>query len=156
MQPYIPIDQDKIEFKKEVKLKYPDCYEKGVYELYYFDGSNPRTISRLFGADDKGILYIGCTKKALLKRVSDLQKTIMENSKSEQKRPVVKGYKTLNKKFFRIRKKIDVNNLYVSLFQYDRPKYEESRRLENYVIQFGELPPLNGQYGSEDPDWTMF
>tara|TARA_R110000868_G_scaffold249024_3_gene505562 strand:- start:578 stop:721 length:144 start_codon:yes stop_codon:yes gene_type:complete len=46
--------------------------------------------------------------------------------------------------------------LYIKIFPDTNPKQAETDAIEKYVNEFAELPPLNGQYGSFEPNWSKF
>lgn len=128
----------------------------GTYKLFWYKKDRPRKINRLLDVDCDGILYIGKTDKTLSYRVGSLASAIKSNTKHDQVEPKEIGHKALAKKFFRIRKHIDINDLYVEVSKvFDTPLKDESRLLEKYIAEFGELPPMNGNYGSE-ADWSIY
>jgi len=130
--------------------------ESGTYSLHWFEREKPKGIYRLMGIDGDGILYIGKTDTPLYKRISSLQVSILSNSEHSLLEPVERGHKTLSKKFFRIRKKIDLNDLFVSVHPtIVSPKKDEGFSLDKYASKYGELPPLNGDYG-EYEHWELF
>ncbi len=149
---YIPIaDSD---LKEKIRSIHRD--EAGTYILYWFKNDEPRKIGRLLDTDCEGVLYIGETDKTLYSRVTSLAVSIQSNSDEIQSEPKEMGHKTLSKKFFRIRKHIDVTDLYVEVNTCKiSPKEDESKLIEDYVADFGELPPLNGNYG-QHPHWDLF
>lgn len=130
--------------------------EKGVYQLHWLENGKPKTINRLCGQDKEGILYIGMTEGKLMKRVSDLQQALKSNSIISLDSPASSGHAQMGMKYFRIRKRIPIRDLSIRVVPHDEPKKEESERLDDYVKEFGELPPLNGQYGSVSPRWDTF
>ena len=130
--------------------------ENGTYSLHWFDRGKPRGICRSMGIDCDGILYIGKTETPLYKRISSLQDSVLTNSERTLLKPVERGHKTLSKKFFRIRKRIEIGDLFVSAqITKASPKKDESFRLDKYASVYGELPPLNGDYG-EYAHWELF
>ena len=152
---YLKVKQEPKTFQLELK-SFPGSANKGIYKLYYFENEKPRTIYRLFSRDEKGVLYIGMTEGALLKRVGDLQQALIANSKKDDLEPAYSGHTQIGKKYYRIRKKINIDDLFIKIFPHANPKQVETDAIENYVNEFAELPPLNGQYGSFEPDWSMF
>ena len=86
--------------------------ETGTYSLHWFKDDGPREIGRLLGTDSDGVLYIGKTDTPLYNRVSSLRNSVLSNSARIQSLPVEKGHKALSKKFFRIRKGFDINDLF--------------------------------------------
>lgn len=151
--------------REYLQIKDPDLRDKirsiyneevGTYILRWFKNGKPRKICRLKGTDHDGVLYIGETKKALYSRVVSLATAIIWNSDKSQSVPVEKGHKTLSKKFFRIRKHINVKDLYVEVNRCKlSPKEDESKLIEEYVAKYCELPPLNGNYG-QHAKWDLF
>jgi len=125
--------------------------KSGCYALLLFEENEAKSICRLSGKDNNGILYIGKADK-ILKRIISLQQSVIFNSDKSQNEPIEKGHQSLSRKYFRIRKKIDVKNLRIGIWdnQEDLPEKLESYLLELYVDSYGELPPLNGQYGKYD------
>lgn len=105
-------------------------------------------ICRLIDRDIQSILYIGKGSN-LRSRVSSLQQSILSNCNPSQVLPKERGHQALSRKYFRIRKHIQTKNLNISFFTTPNhnPEIIESILLEKYVVKYGELPPLNGQYG---------
>ncbi len=152
---YLKVNQDSKSFLIHLKsLSQSD--NSGIYKLYYFEDGKPRTIQRLFAEDSDGILYIGMTEGLLLLRVGNLHKALVANSNIDEIKPASSGHTQIGKKYYRIRKKINVDDLYIQIFPHANPKQAETDAIEKYVNEFAELPPLNGQYGSYDPDWSIF
>ncbi len=142
------------ELKDKIRKLYGE--EKGTYSLHWFKDDGPREIGRLLGIDTDGVLYIGKTDTPLYNRVSSLRNSVLSNSAQIQSFPIEKGHKALSMKFFRIRKRIDIKDLYVKVFPAEaNPLADESFLLEKYASKFGELPPLNGDYGSQE-HWDLF
>ncbi|MEM1258183.1 MAG: hypothetical protein AAGH81_06625 [Bacteroidota bacterium] len=126
---------------------------KGCYALLWYKKGKPRSIPRLKEKDKSGILYIGKADK-IKSRVGSLQKTILNNSSSILKEPIIQGHQTLSKKFFRIRDNFEIDDFKIKIWNCpdDDPEEVESFLLESYVKQYAELPPLNGQYGKYELD----
>ena len=106
-------------------------------------------ISRLGGTDSKGILCIGKADN-LYNRVASLQKSVLKNCNNNDK-VKIGGHQSLSKKVYRIQRFLDVSKMTIKIVvlpTYESILYTESYLLEDYVNQFGELPPLNGQYGN--------
>ena len=100
-------------------------------------------------ADSKGILYIGKADN-LYNRVASLQKSVLKNCNNNDK-VKIGGHQSLSKKVYRIQRFLDVSKMTIKIVvlpTYESILYSESYLLEDYVNQFGELPPLNGQYGN--------
>jgi hypothetical protein len=152
---YLKVNQEPKMFQEKLKTL-PQSAHKGIYKLYYFEDGKPRTICRLFSKDNTGVLYIGMTEGALLKRVGNLQQALIVNAKKDNLEPASSGHTQMGKKYYRIRKKINIDELYIKIFPDINPKQAETDAIEKYVNEFAELPPLNGQYGSFEPEWSMF
>jgi hypothetical protein len=108
--------------------------------------------------DPYGLLYYGQTSKDLFDRINSLIKSILRNKNHDQKAPNQGGHNAISLKFFRIRirKSINVNDLRVRFYPLEESsKIDEAKLLEDYVSNYGELPPLNGIYGSvKENDWS--
>lgn len=152
---YLKVNQEYSVFL-ECLRQFPQHDSKGVYKLYYHENGKPKTIKRLFSEDDSGLLYIGMTEGPLIDRVGNLQKALVSNWNAKENGPASSGHTQMGKRYYRIRKKVHIDNLYIEIIPVDDPRQTETDHLENYVSLFSELPPLNGQYGSYDPDWTIF
>src|SRR5690606_2758619 len=100
---YLRVSQEPKAFQFELQsLTYSQA--RGIYKLYYFQNGHPRTIPRLFNEDKNGILYIGMTEIPLVKRVSDLQKALFDNSNADESGPVSSGHTQMGRKYYRIRR----------------------------------------------------
>ncbi len=152
---YLKVNQEPKEFQERLK-SFPRSIEKGIYQLYYFENGLPRAIQRLFSEDKNGILYIGMTEGPLVERVCNLQKALIANCIADARKPSSSGHTQMGKKYYRIRTKIKIDELYIKIFPDTNPKQAETDAIEKYVNEFAELPPLNGQYGSYEPEWSMF
>lgn len=144
----INLNEPLIGYKNEIWSSNPGCY-------ILFQKNNP--INRIGGTDDKGILYIGKGDK-ILKRVNSLQQSVICNADHNQDSCVIKGHNALSQKFYRMRKHLDVNTMSIRLFilpEFVEAKYLESYLLELYVSHYGELPPLNGSYGSVTLEYAL-
>jgi len=140
----------------EQKIRTDFLEQKGTYILHLYKNDKPGKICRLLDVDCNGILYIGETDDTLYNRVASLVTAIKSNSSLIQSEPKQRGHMSLSLKFFRIRKHIDIENLVVEVRETIKtPERDESDLLESYVAEFGELPPLNGNYGKY-ADWGRF
>lgn len=159
----------KFDFSNKIKLKNANTEElisqiesqvekkPGVYTLHIIENNGkPKLINRLINSDKNGILYIGMTEGSLMDRVFNLKNAIEINSKIALEKPKESKHMQVGMKFYRIRKKVDLDSLYVLLHPSKKAKELESIYLEKYVSIHGELPPMNGQYGSCNPDWEWF
>ncbi|MCF8274940.1 MAG: GIY-YIG nuclease family protein [Flavobacteriaceae bacterium] len=107
-----------------------------------------KPIARLGKTDTNGILYIGKADN-LYNRVASLQQSVLANYNNSDKAKI-KGHQSLSKKVFRIQRYLDTSKMTIKIIvlpSYESILYTESYLIEEYVSQFGELPPLNGQYG---------
>tara|TARA_R110002051_G_scaffold218896_1_gene282749 strand:+ start:10728 stop:11201 length:474 start_codon:yes stop_codon:yes gene_type:complete len=152
---YLKVNQEPKTFQLRLK-SLPESDEMGIYRLYYFEDGKPKEIQRFVSKDQQGVLYIGMTDGPLLHRVGNLQKALVGNSKPALEKPASSGHTQMGKKYYRIRKKINIDDLYIKIFPDINPKQAETDAIEKYVNEFAELPPLNGQYGSFEPEWSMF
>ncbi len=152
---YLKVNQEPTKFQTELKLL-PESSGKGIYKLYYFRNGQPRTIKRFFSEDPSGLIYIGMTVGPLSHRVANLQRALVSNWRTEEGKPASSGHAQMGQKYYRIRKKINIDDLYIQIFSDENPKQAETDCLENYVYKFGELPPFNGQYGTIEPVWSLF
>lgn len=123
-------------------LKQSGCYL--LTSIQWPDG-----LPRLGKEDPKSILYIG-KADTMGKRVSSLITSVQANRKGVQNGPVEKGHQALSRKYYRIRERVNIEQLFIEIYPVPNidAKVVESYMLETYVKEFGELPPLNGQYGS--------
>ncbi|MDP5229860.1 MAG: hypothetical protein NWQ38_05670 [Cellulophaga sp.] len=152
---YLKVNQEPKMFQHELR-SITQSVNEGIYKLYYFEDDKPRTIYRLFSKDDTGVLYIGMTEGPLYDRVCNLQKALVANWETDEGKPASSGHTQMGKKYYRIRKKINIDDLYIQITPDHYPKQAETNAIEDYVKKFVELPPLNGQYGSIDPEWSIF
>lgn len=160
---------DKFDFSKKIKLtsnteEFKSSIDMqvrkmgGAYTLHIIEeDGGPKSINRLIGSDKKGILYIGMTEGALMDRVFSLKNAIKINSEIGLKIPKESKHMQAGMKFFRIRKKVNIDSLYVMLHPSPKEKAKklETDFLEKYVSIYGELPPMNGQYGHYER-WDLF
>lgn len=144
------------DFEKKV-LAMVSRNKGGTYSLHIFENGKPKSLARVFGVDKNGTLYIGENEKDLLPRVNSLRRSIMLNCSTDQKVPRLGGHQSLSLKYFRIRKHVDHNQLHVRVNPLKvSNKEDESLLLESYVRDFGETPPLNGNYGSGKKEYWHF
>ena len=110
----------------------------GVYELYCMTPkTNIKPINRLLKKDKKGTLYIG-KADSFLDRVIHLKKSLSPDYISSNHECGVR-YKALTE----IRENFPYEHLYVELLGSSNPRTLEVERLDSYLKEFGELPPLN-------------
>ena len=105
---YLKVNQEPNAFQSKLKSLTRSA-EKGIYQLYYFENGLPRAIQRLFSEDKNGVLYIGMTEGPLFDRVSNLQKALVANWKTDAGKPASSGHTQMGKKYYRIRKKINID-----------------------------------------------
>lgn len=119
-------------------------FSSGCYILH-----QNKAIAKLGAIDTKGVLYIG-KGDDILNRVNSLQKSVLDNCNNDQQ-AVIRGHQSLSKKIFKIQKFIAIELLRIKLWipnKMDDVRNLESYLLESHVSKYGELLPLNGQYGS--------
>lgn len=110
----------------------------GVYELYCTTSNNkPIPVCRLLKEDKSGVLYIG-KADSFLDRVIELKKSISPNYVSGNHECGVRY-----KESFAIKEKFPYENLYVKLTGAENPRLTETEKLDGYIKEFGEVPPLN-------------
>jgi len=126
-----------------------------VYQLRYVDSSGlPCSVARFLGADPTGLLYIG-------------ERASMEQARTD----ILTGIESWNKHMAGIM--IHILRRYSEAFRrqhnesqshlqyrFERHASEESRKLreerliKDYVIQFGEAPPLNSAIPNRHDAWA--
>lgn len=122
--------------------------KRGCYMLVWQSNGQANIIQRIFEEDKTGTLYIGKASN-LLKRVKSLKRAIQSNADHEQEKPKPTGHRVLSRNFYRVRERFNPNDFQIRVIEMDseEPEMLESYLIEKYVSVFGELPPLNGQYG---------
>jgi len=112
----------------------------GVYILKCYkspDNPIPISVNRLLSNDEEGVLYIGMETN-FLSRVPDLKKSISQQYKSN-----THECGTRYKSNPAILKMFPFENLYLELLDSENPGDTESKLLQKYEEEFGELPPFN-------------
>ena len=117
----------------------------GCYRIYL----KGESINRLVGRDETGLLYIGSTKPSngLLKRLRDFFNSATNtNAKGQPPTTHSAG------KFYQLYDKNHLGNaINVLEFEFDIKNADidavnaEAIQLEQYLLTYGELPPLNHQ-----------
>ena len=108
----------------------------GVYELYCsMSNKEIIPICRLLKEDENGTLYIG-KADSFLDRVIELKKSISLTSSNHECGVRYKESDVIKEKF-------PYENLYVKLTGSDDPRLLETKKLDDYIKEFGEVPPLN-------------
>jgi len=118
----------------------------GVYRIYL---ASNRSINRLIGSDQSGLLYIGHAKQSnsLLKRIRDFfDSATNRNAKGEPPTTHQAG------RFYQLHLKEHLGEAIDKLeFEFEITScdseaiMEEIIQLEDYLKSYGELPPLNYQ-----------
>lgn len=111
--------------------------KNGIYKLRWVKNKKPQSINRLFGTDNKGLLYIG-KADLFTDRVIDLKKTLSPDYESS---PHSCGRKINEIEI--LRKNIHFEDLYVEIIPDNFPEKREGEELKKYTKTFGEVPPLN-------------
>ncbi|MDA9556080.1 hypothetical protein N9R79_01065 [Vibrio sp.] len=113
----------------------------GVYILRSGEVGNPKPIPRMCSVDNDGILYIGMSKKLSGGRVSDLKKSLSLDSPSDSHN-VGKHYRS-NKL---LQENYPYDDFYLELISAETRSEAgciEGTKLQEYLDNFGELPPFN-------------
>lgn len=111
----------------------------GIYKLKWYESDlkTPKSVNRLFGNDNTGVLYIGKSEN-LKSRLGVLVNLINFTSKS--------GKHSMGRRFQATKilsENINPKHLKFEISPCLNPRIEESIQLKKYVDEFGELPPLN-------------
>ncbi|MGR5162747.1 hypothetical protein ACPV4X_12750 [Vibrio owensii] len=109
----------------------------GIYLLSCVDDSDkPIPIHRLLGIDNKGVLYIG-KADSFKDRVIELKKSASPTYKTASHEC---GVRLSNS---RLSERFPFSKLVVTLISSPNGRVLESEYLDNYIEEFGELPPMN-------------
>jgi len=123
----------------------------GVYVIFWIRDGKPRPIHRLLGTDEKGILYIGATRrKGLRGRLRDLWVSVqmVRGQRKRKKYPHTFGPSLTYTGLFNIIKD-DELGVYFKEFSKDDAEYQERLAFLDYTRKYGEPPPLNLQVGRQ-------
>jgi hypothetical protein len=121
------------------KINIQGLNKKGIYKIYFYVNDNPYPINRIIKSDESGLVYIGCTKKQnfeirlnnfLLSR--DRVKTNNHPGGDKISRNI-----SLNKFFSNGVLMFEINEC-------ENPFEVEYKLINDYFLEFGEKPPLNG------------
>ena len=109
----------------------------GVYKIIAVRNGQRIPINRFLGTDNEGVLYIG---KAIsfVDRVIELKKSI-DPDYNGTGHICGRRYKSNPK----IAEQFPYDQLFVDLFQTDKPEEKEKEFFEAYFNTYGEVPPLN-------------
>ena len=111
----------------------------GVYKLICMKNEKVIPIDRVIKTDNSGILYIG-KAGSFEQRVIYLKKAMLPNFKSKSH---ICGRRYNLPELKNFREKFKLDDLYVSFISHDNPEAYEKELLNEYLLEFGELPPLN-------------
>lgn len=115
--------------------------QKGVYVIYALNpDETPQPINRVLGTDKNGVLYIGQTTDQVFKTRLDSFKRVMNPALAANNHSGALNMKEIE----RLRQRFPITNLFVSIIPSATPKQDETRMIEEYRQEFGEVPPLNG------------
>jgi len=118
----------------------------GCYRIYL---SECKEISRLAGIDESGLLYIGSTAQSngLLKRIRDFFDSATNSNANEEPSTAHEAGR-----FYQLYVKCHLGEaIDVLEFEFDikisgtDAKNTEALQLKDYLLTYGELPPLNRQ-----------
>lgn len=108
----------------------------GVYELFCKNNDDVIPVNRLLKEDVLGRLYIG-KANYFLDRVIELKKSLSPNHASSGHECGVRWKEPL------IQEKFPYDKLWIRLEYSEDPRFLETKKLEDYRKEYGELPPLN-------------
>lgn len=132
--PYYPINNNPI-------LPANLANQKGVYVIYALNSDEtPQVINRVLKTDKNGVLYIGQTTDQDFKKRLDSFKRVMNPTLAANNHSGALNMKEIE----RLRERFPITTLFVSIIPSATPKQEETRMIEAYRQEFGEVPPLNG------------
>ncbi len=113
--------------------------KKGVYKIYFYVNDSPYPINRIIKSDKSGLVYIGCTNKQDFERRLNNFRLSMEKEKTNNHSG---GNKiSLNDN---LKNLISKGKLMFDTIEKEQPLEEEKKMIQNYFLEFGEKPPLNG------------
>lgn len=120
------------------KIKSDFSKNGGIYKLSCLDeNNNTIRVNRLVKSDPNGILYIG-KATSFLDRVINLKKSISPDYNSDSHECGLR-HKNSNS----IKSKFPYQNLVIELTSFEDIDMVEKKLLNEYELEFGELPPLN-------------
>lgn len=114
--------------------------KKGVYIVIALRNGVRQPIPRILKTDKNGILYIGqTTDQDFETRIKNFR-TVMNPSNAADNHSGALNIKQIKK----LRDAFPIESLQVEIFPSETPKFDETKRIEDYRQEFGEVPPLNG------------
>ena len=126
--------------------------EPGVYVVFWIRDGKAVSIRRILGVDEKGILYIGATrrKKGLKGRIEELWVSI-QMAYGHRRRKDYRHTFGPSLLYTGLNRVIRDEELWIYFkeFSIDEAKYQEKRALLEYARKYGEPPPLNFQVGRQ-------
>ena len=132
--PYYPINNNPI-------LPANLANQKGVYVIYALNpDESPQPLNRVLKTDKNGVLYIGQTTDQDFKTRLDSFKRVMNPALAANNHSGALNMKEIE----HLRERFPITTLFVSIIPSAAPKQEETRMIEAYRQEFGEVPPLNG------------
>jgi len=111
--------------------------KSGVYELRYASNGTAIPLPRVFGTDNKGLLYVGNTRKRTLrKRLKELKEAVAENRHARH---------TVRKTYwdYRFCDAFPREKLELRYAPCKDAEAEETRILLEYLMKFKDKPPMN-------------
>lgn len=122
----------------------------GVYIVFWVKDGKPRSINRILGIDERGVLYIGSTKASLRRRLRDMWRSV-EVARCRiklKKYPHTFGPSLL---YTGLHELIADQELWVFFKEFgeNAAKKQEMSAILEYTRKYGEPPPLNLQVGRQ-------
>ena len=110
----------------------------GVYLLQRIDENEKiKPIPRLLDSDDQGVLYIG--KSDNLNNRLGILINLLNGTSTTGKHSMGRRFQEIEK----FQEYLRPENMILRIFFCDSPRQVESSLLEEYLQEYGELPPLN-------------
>ena len=134
---YIPLLDEEL-------YKAPNADMHGVYIIHWIASNNKgKTICRVAGKDEEGILYIGeAHDQTLIKRISNFIRAVDPDLTSDNH----SGGKSYNaSKALKLMIKPSEMGVRLIVTAKKTPEKAETELLRAYQNQYGELPPLNNK-----------
>jgi len=120
----------------------------GVYVVFWFRDGKPVPIHRILGVDERGVVYIGSTKKSLKNRLRRLwiSAEMAYGRRVRKKYPHTFGVSLLYTGLHTVIGDDELTIFYKS-FNPDEADYQEKLAILEYTRRYGEPPPLNLKIG---------
>jgi hypothetical protein len=114
---------------------------KGIYRIFLFENDNePHKIMRLLGIDESGLLYIGSSQNNSIQY--RLKCFIHSSDNTRKQNNHSGGMKIFNNP--NLQKHLTDKQLMFDYIAHPTARELERVLLNEYKLQYGEVPPLNG------------